>query len=76
MNSQTWNMFRENAMETASLQPDPIEYLARFNGLNVEIDEELPDNITEVWYEKDYLLYREMEKSNPERLDKGDRYEQ
>lgn len=59
MNSKTWELFRENALETASLQDDPIGYLARFNGLDVVVDENVPDNITEVWYRDAYERLKE-----------------
>lgn len=54
MNSETYEMFKENAMETASLQADPIHYLSSWVGLNVVIDEDTPLGITEVWYKDDY----------------------
>lgn len=73
MNNNTWEMFRENAMETASLQDDPIEYLKKFNDLDVEIEDSLPDMITEIWYRDEYAMYKYLEKNNPERLDRGDR---
>jgi hypothetical protein len=61
MNNKTWEMFRENAMETASLQSDPIGYLGKFNKLNIVIDEDVKDFITEVW---DRETYEELKKGD------------
>lgn len=62
MNSKTWELFRDNAMETASLQDDPIEYLAKYNGLDIVVDEAVPNGITEVWYRDAYEFAKELER--------------
>ena len=66
MNSKTYEVFKANAMETASMQADPISYLASWQGLNVVIDEETPDNVTEVWFKDVYEFTKELERIKKE----------
>jgi hypothetical protein len=74
MNNKTWELFRDNALDTASLQDDPIEYLAKFNGLDVVIDEAVQDGITEVWYRDVYEFNKELERIKAEQAkEKGDK---
>jgi hypothetical protein len=58
MNSKTWEAFKSNALETASLQDDPIEYIKKFNSIEVVIDEKLEDNFSEVWSKEVYESYK------------------
>lgn len=73
MNNKTWELFRDNALETASLQDDPIGYLAKFNGLDVIVDEAVADGITEVWYRDVYEFHKELERIKAEQIkEKGE----
>lgn len=63
MNRKTWELFRENALETASLQDNPIKYIEEFSDLDVIIDESVADNITEIWYRENYELHKKLERT-------------
>lgn len=51
MNEYTWNKIRNNMLDSASCEDDPIAFLNKFNGIDLEFDNELPDDVVEV-YEK------------------------
>lgn len=61
MNTNTWALFSEYAIETASLQTDPIGYLGKFSGLDVVIDEDIPDGMTEIWDKDSYEEFKRGE---------------
>lgn len=66
MNQKTWEAFEKNTMETASLQSDPIGYIGRFTGIDVVIDNDLKDNLTEIWIKDVYFAMKEMDKHEKE----------
>ena len=66
MNRKTWELFRENALETASLQDNPLKYIEEFSDLDVIIDESVADNITEIWYRENYELHKKLKNTKEE----------
>ena len=66
MNSKTWELFRENALETASLQDNPLKHIEEFSDLDVIIDESVPNNITETWYRENYELHKRLKNKKEE----------
>jgi hypothetical protein len=49
MNESTWNAMKEQMTEQARYESDPLASLSRFTGIDVEIDNDLPDNHVEVY---------------------------
>jgi hypothetical protein len=49
MNESTWNAMKEQMVHQAIYEHDPLASLGRFAGIDVEIDNDLPDNTVEVY---------------------------
>ncbi|MFS0905765.1 hypothetical protein AB3N02_22215 [Priestia aryabhattai] len=57
MNEYTYQQFRIRALERAEKEEDPIAYLAKWGDIKIRIDEEVADDVTEVWNEETYNEY-------------------
>lgn len=63
VSNNTYQVLRDNAMDTASLQADPIRYLLEWNKLDFVIDNAVLDGMTEVWDRDTYSEFKkEMER--------------
>lgn len=58
MNEKTFEEVKEKTYEYANTQPDPIVYVGRFASMNIVIDNQVPDNVTEVWAKEIYEQYK------------------
>lgn len=49
MSETTWQRMRQNLIDVAPHTDDPIGHIGRFKGIDLVIDEEVPDNAVEVY---------------------------
>lgn len=52
MNEWTWNELQNIITDLASKKQNPLDYLLKIGGREIVIDNDLADNVTEIW-EKD-----------------------
>lgn len=60
MNSKTWELMKENTIEVAEKQDDPIGFIGRLNGLAIVIDETVADGMTEIWDKGVYQAFKSL----------------
>lgn len=60
MNSKSYKEYEEVTMKKALKQKDPIKFIRDFHEIEVVIDDEVPDNITEVWTKERYEEYKKQ----------------
>ncbi|UGO46315.1 hypothetical protein PQE74_gp215 [Bacillus phage vB_BanS_Chewbecca] len=58
MNSKTWEVMKKNTIEVAEKQSDPIGFIGRLSGLDIIIDEDVADGMTEVWDKGVYEAFK------------------
>lgn len=62
MNEKTWEEIRTTIIDSAHGIPDPIGYLASYYEMKVVIDNDIENDMTEIWDIKTYNEYmRTME---------------
>jgi hypothetical protein len=49
MNQETWEMVRDTLAEGATKATNPLGYLARYNGIDMIVDDDLPYDYIEVY---------------------------
>lgn len=58
MNSSTYEEFMERCYEKASKLENPIDYILNTSSIDVVIDEEIPNGISEIWDKDVYEKYK------------------
>lgn len=60
MNQATWESFKEELIMNADKRDKPIEYLLKMVDVEIDIDKNLEDGLTEVWSKDAWKLMKDL----------------